>query len=315
MFTDTVTVFAPATSANLNIGFDILGLALGGAGDIVTMKRISSPKVIIERIDGTQKYLPTNPIKNTASYPLIRMIEDLHLDFGFSFRLQKGIPLGSGLGGSAASAVASVVAANYLLPNKLSQSQMLKYILDGEERASKARHTDNILPCFFGGITLGNEDTVIQLPIPRSLCVVIWTPDCQVLTQESRNILPQQISLNSSVKQSFHLSAFVSYLYTEQLHKIRDIFVDEIIEPHRKSKIPNFDKAKLKAYEAGALGFGISGSGPSCFALCENSSIAKNVCEEVKKIFMERTNLQFVWKGSISNKGVHIITGKSNEVS
>ena len=280
MSLDRVTVFAPATVANVAVGFDILGFAVHGVGDRVTVTRISEPLVVIESISNSN--IPTDPQKNTAGVPLLKMLEDLKPGFGFSVKIEKGIPLGSGMGGSAASAVGAVVAAHELLVRSglspLSKDILIRYALEGEAIASGAKHADNIAPCLYGGFTLsrpGAEPDVISLPYPSGLFCVLVNPAMQLNTKEARDVLKSEISLKLHSQQSARLAAFVAGCALSDFNWIRKGLEDLVVEPQRKALIPGFDSVKDAAMKAGVLGCSISGAGPSVFALTEDEAIAK----------------------------------------
>jgi homoserine kinase len=267
-----VTAFAPATVGNVAIGFDILGHTVEALGDRVRIKRIAEPVVRIVSITGIAGELPVEPARNTAGRAAQAMLESLSLGFGFEMSIEKGIPLGSGLGGSAASAVAAVVAANALLEEPQPQLSLLKYAMAGEAVASGSAHVDNIAPCLFGGLVLTvgiDEPRVKQIPVPPSLRCVLVHPHMYLGTREARAILKADITRSDFVWQSANLAGFISGCYSNDLDMIRESFNDVIIEPQRQSLIPGFKDVKRSAMSAGALGCSISGAGPTVFAWVE----------------------------------------------
>jgi homoserine kinase len=264
-----VTAFAPATVANVGIGFDILGHAVDEVGDRVRIRRIEENVVRIRSITGVAGDLPVEPAHNTAGRAVQAMHAVLAPGFGFELDIEKGIPLGSGMGGSAASAVAAVVAANALLQAPAPQLQLLKFAMEGEIVASGAAHIDNIAPCLYGGLTLTvgiDNPRVKQIPVPRGLRCVLVHPHMYLGTREARAILNTNVTRSDYVWQSANLAGFISGCYSNDLEMIRDSFNDVIIEPQRHSLIPGFKDVQRAAMSAGALGCSISGAGPAVFA-------------------------------------------------
>jgi homoserine kinase len=267
-----VTAFAPATVANVGIGFDILGHSVEAVGDRVRIRRIDEPVVRISSITGVAGELPVIPEQNTAGRAVQAMHQALGLKFGFELDIEKGIPLGSGMGGSAASAVAAVVAANALLETPAPRLQLLKFAMEGEIVASGAAHIDNIAPCLYGGLilTVGiDAPRVKQIPVPPSLRCVLVHPHMYLGTREARAILKTDVSRSDYVWQSANLAGFISGCYSNDLDMIHDSFNDVIIEPQRHLMIPGFKDVQRSAVSAGALGCSISGAGPTIFAWAE----------------------------------------------
>ena len=277
--TKSATAFAPATVANVAVGFDILGFALKGLGETATVERIKQPTVVVMPVAGHAD-IPVDPLKNTASAGLVRLREDKKLPFGFKVILQKEIPVGSGLGGSAASAVAAIVAANVLLAKKLSRAELLEYALVGEAAASGARHGDNVGPCLEGGLVFVRSHPQVELvkiKTPPSLRCVIALPKLSVKTREARGILQPHVPLKTAVQQTANLTGFLLGLANKDMELIGRSLNDEMIEPQRAGLIPCLPHLKEAAYQAGALGCSISGSGPAVFALVDGESTAKRV--------------------------------------
>lgn len=275
----SATAFAPASIGNVAVGFDVLGHSFQTIGDRVTAKRVSQPGVRIARIHGLVSDLPLEPAKNTAGMAVLAMVEELKLDFGIELTIEKGIPLGSGLGGSAASAVAGVVAVDALLPRSLTKLQLLKFAMKGEQVASGAVHVDNIAPSLFGGLVLTvgiDNPNVKQIPVPKGVRCVLVHPHMTVSTREARKILNRSIDLSMLIWQSAHLAGFLTGCFTSDLQLIRESLEDVIIEPQRKVLIPGFDAVKEGAIRNGALGCSISGAGPTIFAWCEEKD-AENI--------------------------------------
>lgn len=306
---DQAKAFAPATVANVAVGFDLLGFPIEGVGDFVTVKRISKPEVIIKKVSGVQEELPLNPEDNTAGMSLIKMIEKMDLDFGFEVSIEKGIPISSGMGGSAASAVGAVVAANELLETPLLKDQLLTFALEGEAVASGSKHADNVAPCLHGGLTLClsmDPIQIIEIPVPKDIYCVLVYPKVKMDTKEARSVLKKEIPLSLSVKQSAMLSGFLSGCYTGNLDLIRSSMNDLIIEPQRSSFIPGFDQAKKDALVQGALGFSISGAGSSVFAWACSQENAKNIENAIVKQ-LEKENEVKSWVSPINLDGAHVL--------
>jgi homoserine kinase len=265
------TAFAPASVGNVAIGFDILGFAVDALGDKVTARRSATPGVRVTAIRGVAADLPLEPAKNTAGQAVIALLDALQPGFGIDLEIDKGIPLASGLGGSAASAVAAVVAANALLDTPLSKLEQLKFAMQGEQVASGSLHVDNIAPSLFGGLvlTVGIEQPrVKQIPVPKRIRSVIVHPHMFLSTKQARAILSGTVPMSDFVWQTANLAGFISGCYTDDLDMIRASFQDVVIEPQRQALIPGFGAIRKGAMDAGALGCSISGAGPTLFAWC-----------------------------------------------
>ncbi len=286
MHTTRATAFAPATVANVAVGFDILGFPVEGVGDTVSVERLepgpgAAPTVLIESIDGKAAGcagLPLEAGRNTAGIALLSLLRDEGLSFGFALRINKGIPLSSGMGGSAASSVAALVAANALLPRPLPPERLLAYALLGEELASGSAHGDNAAPCLYGGLTVVRSLDPIELvrvPLPAGLAVALAHPHMELDTRTSRAALPSELPLKEYVAQSANLASFIASCYTGDLGLMGRSLCDVLVEPRRARLIPAFSAVKRAALKAGALGCSISGSGPSLFALCGNLEDAR----------------------------------------
>jgi homoserine kinase len=304
-----VTAFAPATVANVGIGFDILGHTVEAIGDRVRLRRIEARIVRIAAIDGIAGALPVEPERNTAGRAVQAMLEDLGLDHGFEMEIDKGVPLASGLGGSAASAVAAVVAANALLARPLPPLRLLKYAMQGEIVASGSLHLDNIAPSLFGGLVLTvgiDEPRVKRIPVPPSLRCVIVHPHMHLGTREARAMLKADVSRSDFVWQTANLAGFISGCYSNDLDMIRDSFNDVIIEPQRSSLIPGFQDVKGGAMSAGALGCSISGAGPTVFAWSE-FQYAEAVRGAMVAAFAAAGLASDHWVSTIDNYGARVV--------
>ena len=263
------TAFAPASVGNVAIGFDILGFAVDALGDRVTVSRRAEPGVAISAVHGIAGELPHAPADNTAGRALLALAEAQRPPFGFTLEIDKGIPLGSGLGGSAASAVGAVVAANALLPQPVAPLELLSYAMAGEAVASGSRHVDNIAPSLYGGLVLTvgiDHPRVKQIPVPAQVRAVIVHPHMFLATAKARAMLKRSVELSDFVWQTANLAGFISGCYTNDLDMIRASFEDVVIEPQRQALIPGFSDVRRAAMAAGALGCSISGAGPAMFA-------------------------------------------------
>lgn len=300
MTSDTLqaTAFAPASIGNVGVGFDILGLAISGAGDTVTIRRTSAPTVHIEAILGADVPLPKDPAKNTATAGLMRLIEDKALDFGFALTIRKGIAMGSGMGGSAASAAAALKAASGLLSScgiTLSDQELFDYALIGEAVASGAAHGDNLAPALFGGLQLVTGHDPIRrrrIPTPKGLSCALVHPHMQLETRQARAVLARPYALNTIVAQSERLAEFLAGCYSDDLEAIAASLGDELIEPLRAPLIPGFYQVKEAALSLGALGCTISGAGPSVFAWCRDEAQALTCALAMQRAFADHANLE-----------------------
>jgi homoserine kinase len=304
------TAFAPASVGNVAIGFDILGFAVDALGDRVTVARRSVPGVTISAIRGTQADLPLEPKSNTAGRALLAMMQALSLDFGLEMQIEKGIPLGSGLGGSAASAVGAVVAANALLATPCSKLELLKFAMEGEAVASGSVHVDNIAPSLFGGLVLTvgiDHPRVKQIPVPPEVRAVIVHPHMFLSTRQARAILRRSVDLSDFVWQTANLAGFISGCYTNDLDLIRASLEDVVIEPQRQALIPGFAEVRQAAMRAGALGCSISGAGPAVFAWAVDAR-AEAVRTAMRTEFARHSVAIDDWTVEIRMTGAHIVS-------
>src|SRR5215217_6413275 len=270
----TIKVQAPATVANLVCGFDILGMCLHKPFDIMEVRLLNEKKIIIKSADGYN--LPEDPAENTAGAPLIEMLQELEGNIGFEVIIHKHIKPGSGIGSSAASAAGATVAANLLLDGKFSNEDLVRFAMFGEKVASGVKHADNIAPCIYGGITLIRSIfplDIITIPSPDFYVTVVH-PQIEVRTSDARQILRKEVQLKNAIKQWGNIAGLVAGLLKNDLALVGRSLEDVIIEPVRSILIPGFDEVKTKCKAAGALGGGISGSGPSIFMLSSNEAIA-----------------------------------------
>jgi homoserine kinase len=284
------TAFAPASSANLGPGFDLLGHSLEGWRDHATVRRIDAHEVRIEAIEGVVTALPARAEDNTAGAALIAMRSALALPFGFAVQLRKGIPLGSGLGGSAASAVAAVVAANALLDTPLPAEALYPFALDGEAVASGSRHGDNIAPALLGGLIAAFDPArapPVRLRAPDWLFTAVVHPAVVLETRVARAALAEPYPIQRIVKQTHHLAALLLGLERDDEALVRQGLDDVLVEPRRAALIPGFAAVKRAALDAGALGSSISGAGPSVFGWFRGRAAAEAGGAAMQRAFAE----------------------------
>lgn len=302
-----VIVKSPGTVANLVCGFDILGLALHEPYDIMELTLLDEPKVIIHNRD--EFNLPTEPEKNVAGVVLLSAMEKIGNKHGFEVTIEKHIKPGSGVGSSAASAAGAAVAANHLLGNIFSNDEVVQLAMNGEKLASGVKHADNIAPCILGGVSLIRAIhplDIISIPSP-DLYVTVVHPQIEVRTSDARQILKQQVLLKDAIRQWGNIAGLVTGFMKGDLDLIGRSLEDVIIEPVRSILIPGFDEVKSKCKEAGALGGGISGSGPSIFMLSKDEKTAKSV-ESVMKDVYNKIGIDYhTYVTTINKKGVEIV--------
>jgi len=302
-----IIIHAPATVANLVCGFDILGLCLEEPYDIMEMKIIDKPEVIIRQGDGQD--IPGDPSRNTAGAPLLELIQDLKLEQGFEIIINKKIKPGSGIGSSAASAAGAIAGAIHLLGNKLNKTEMVRYAMAGEKIAAGVKHADNVAPAIFGGISLIRSIfplDIVSIPAPH-LFVTIIHPQIEVKTSDARQILKKQVLLKDAIKQWGNIAGLIAGFMSKDMSLISRSLEDVIIEPVRSILIPGFQEIKYLSGEAGALGGGISGSGPSIFMLSETKETSVLVEESAKAIY-NRIGIECnTYVTGINHQGVKII--------
>jgi homoserine kinase len=302
-----ISVLSPATVSNVVCGFDCLGFALSAPYDEMTVRLIKEKTVKIINHDDFN--LPTEPEKNVAGKALLSLIRASVEDFGFEVETTKHIKPGSGIGSSSASASGAVVAANRLLNDRFSKAELVEFAMDGEIIASGARHADNVAPCIFGGFVLvrsTNPVDIVRLDFPTMFATVIH-PQIEIKTSEARKILPAQVPLKDAIRQWSNVGALVAGLQKGDYKLISRAMEDFIAEPVRKSLIPKFDEVKNKSLAAGALGGGISGSGPSIFMLSETLPTAQKVENAMREIY-EQTEIDFnIYVSEINPEGVKFL--------
>lgn len=272
-----ITIHSPATVANMVCGFDVLGFAVHQPYDIMQLEFIDEPGIVIVNADAYN--LPTDPTQNVAGAALLALMEAYEQPVGFKMTIQKQIKPGSGVGSSAASSAGAVFAANVLLDHPFSKEDLVRFAMNGEKLASGVKHADNIAPCIYGGVTLIRSVfplDIVKLTVP-DLFVSIVHPQIEVRTADARSILKQQIQLKDAIKQWGNIAGLVAGLQQGDYDLIGRSLEDVLIEPTRSILIPAFEQVKQVSKQLGALGGGISGSGPSIFMLSTNEYTAKAV--------------------------------------
>lgn len=284
-----IKVFAPASVANVAVGFDILGFALEKPGDEVIARFSDTPGLKITKVTGAQGKLPLDVQKNTAGFAALKLLEHLgEEERGIELEIHKKMPFGSGLGSSAASAAGAVMAVNELLRRPLEKRELLPFAVLGEQIADGAYHADNVAPSLIGGMILirSNETLdVHRLPVPAGIHATVIYPHVEILTRDARGVLSDTITLRQCIIQNGNLGGLLVGLYQSDLALIGRSLNDVIIEPQRARLIPHFQEVKEAALKAGALGCSISGAGPSIFVLSANSLIAEEAGLAMKRIF------------------------------
>jgi homoserine kinase len=291
------SAFAPASVGNIGVGFDLLGHSIDGPRDVARVRRIDEPVVRIDairaaalsdpRLIAVAEALPREAARNTAGIALMKLREALSLPHGFALELEKGIALGSGLGGSAASCVAAVVAANALLDAPLPREALYGFALDGESVSSGSRHGDNVAPMLLGGVALATATRMIPLDVPEWLHCVVVHPDQVLETRRARAVLAEPYALHTVVEQSAHLALFLTGLQRGDADMIRDGLHDVLVEPRRAPLIPGFAQVKAAALDHGALGASISGGGPSVFAWFASRAQAEAAAPAMRGAFVD----------------------------
>ncbi len=299
--------FSPASVGNVAVGFDLLGHVIDGPGDRVTATRLDRTGVVIESITGIISDLPTDPARNTAGRAVQALLDQLQPGFGVALQIDKGIPLGSGLGGSAASATAALVAANALLEAPLDPAQLYPFALAGESVASGSAHGDNVGPQLLGGLVLATADRLIRLPVPEGLWAVVVHPDLVIETRLARASLEAPFTIQSIVAQSAHLAQFLAGCYGQDRALISAGLADVLVEPRRAPLIPGFAQVKQAALDHNALGASISGAGPSVFGWFDDRSAATAASQAMIEAFGEVGLSAQAWVSTLDVPGSHLI--------
>ncbi len=285
---NSVRAFAPATVANVSCGFDILGFAIDAMGDVVEVRKKKEPGLQVVSITGDGGRLPFEAEKNTCAVAIKAMLDELGQDIGMEIYLEKGLPLGSGMGSSAASAVAALVAANRLLGEPFEKKQLLPFAMVAEKVACGAGHADNVAPSLLGGFVLIRDYhplDVIKLHVPDGLHCTLLHPHFELKTSDSRSVLRDSVSLKHSTIQSGNVAGLVAGLFQEDFELIGRSLRDVIAEPYRATLIPGFYEVKEAVKAAGALGMGISGSGPTLFALSKGEKTVQSIIDAAQQVY------------------------------
>jgi homoserine kinase len=305
---EELRIFAPATVANLSCGFDVLGVCLDNVGDEMSVRKNDLNQIRITKITGQE--LPSETDKNVAGVAVKALMKKLGTNQGFDIEIHKKIKAGSGIGSSAASSAGAVFAVNKLLDEPFTLQDLIPFAMEGERLASGNAHADNVAPALLGGFCLVKSYTpleILELPCPPELRVVVLHPLIEVKTKDSRALIKLNVSLQKAVSQWGNLGAFVSALYTEDYGLLGRSLKDEIIEPVRSILIPFFDDLKEIAMKNGALGFGISGSGPSVYAMCKGQKSANKV-KEAMQLFYQKKGIDFdLHLSKINTDGIKIL--------
>jgi homoserine kinase len=301
-------IFAPATVANVSCGFDSLGFAVATIGDEMTFTRTTEKGVHISNITGAE--LSYHVDTNVAGAVVKKMLHTANANFGITLTIHKGFSPGSGLGSSAASAAGAAFGANQLLGNIYSNLELTKFAMFGEEVACGSQIADNVAAAIYGGFVLVRSYDpleIIKLPVPSELRVVAIHPQIAIKTKDARAVLPTKIALKDAVTQWANVGGLISGLYTDNYSLISNSLIDVVAEPARKTLIPFFDEVKNSALKAGALGAGISGSGPTIFALCKGDAVAKKVFQSIQESY-KNTGIDFeMFISKVNPEGIKII--------
>ncbi|WP_424494418.1 homoserine kinase [Salinimicrobium sp. GXAS 041] len=305
---EEIKIFAPATVANLSCGFDVLGCCLDNVGDEMLIRKNDLQEIRITKITGQE--LPLETDKNVAGVAVKALLNKLKRHQGFDIEIYKKIKSGSGIGSSAASSAGAVFAVNKLLGTPFTAQELIPFAMEGERLASGNAHADNVAPALLGGFSLVKSYEpleILKLPAPAELRMVILHPRIEVNTRDSRGIIRQNISLQKAINQWGNLAAFISGLYTEDYNLLGRSLKDEIVEPVRSILIPYFDELRKISIQKGALGFGISGSGPSVFAMCRGQEKAEAVKKAIHEFYQEKEIEFDLHLSKIGNEGVKIL--------
>ncbi|GAA3655690.1 homoserine kinase [Flavivirga jejuensis] len=303
-----IKIFSPATVANVACGFDVLGFCLDSIGDEMVIRKTDKKGIHITKIEGFD--LPFEAELNVAGVSALAMYEAAKPDCGFEIEIYKNIKPGSGIGSSAASAVGSVFGMNELLGKPYNQTELTQFAIKGEALASKCEHADNLAPALFGGFTLVKSISpleILEIPSPKNLYATIIHPQIEIKTSESRAILPKEIPLQDAITQWSNFGSLIHSLHTSDYELLQRSLHDVIVEPHRSKLIPHYKEAKKAALQHGALGAGISGSGPSIFTLSKGLENANKVQDALEKVY-SKTGIAFeIHVTKINTEGIKIL--------
>jgi len=309
-----ISVFAPATVANVASGFDVIGFALDTPGDTVVLTRISEKVVRVVSITGDDGKLPTDAAKNTAAVAATGFLKKIGFPFGVEIQLEKQMPLSSGLGSSAASSVAAVYGANLMAGSPLSARELLPFTMEAERIACGSAHADNVAPALLGGFVLIRSYSpldVVQLPVPAGLAAAVVHPHTELRTEDARRVLKKEIRLADAIRQWGNLAALVAALFNGDMQLLGRSLQDVVAEPARSLLIPGFDSVKAAALNAGALGCSISGSGPSVFALCDAKETAAKAGDAMAKAFRAAGLACDLYLSAVNTKGPVVLESET----
>jgi len=305
---NAIKLFCPATIANLSCGFDVLGLCLDTIGDEMIIRKSPEKGVRIIKIIGAE--LPLETENNVAGVAALAMLQDTETEYGFEIEIYKNIKAGSGIGSSAASAAGAVYGINKLLGNLYSRKELVRFAMQGEKLASGSAHADNVAPALLGGFTLVrsyNPLDIIKIESPGELFATVIHPQIELKTSDARSVLKNNISLKSAIIQWGNVGGLIAGLYTKDYELIGRSLHDEIVEPIRSVLIPAFDTIKSAAMENGALGCGISGSGPSIFALSKGKQTADKIAAAISAVYAEMELPYETHVSKINDEGIRQI--------
>lgn len=310
---NSVKAFAPATVANVSCGFDILGFAIGAMGDEVEIRLREGKGLKVVAIEGDEGRLPYEVEKNTCAVAIQAMLDEMGEDFGMDIFLKKGLPLGSGMGSSAASAVAALVAANHLLGEPFEKKNLLPFAIAAEKAACGAGHADNVAPSLLGGFVLIRDYhplDVIKLHVPDGLHCTLLHPHFELKTSDSRSVLRDNVSLKHSTIQSGNVAGLIAGLFQEDFELIGRSLRDVIAEPYRATLIPGFYEVKEAVKAAGALGMGISGSGPTLFTLSKGADASESIIKAAQEVYDSIGLGVDAYHSAINTRGAYVLEEK-----
>lgn len=308
MINEEIKVFSPATVANVSSGFDVLGMAIDQVGDTLVMRKTQTLGATINLVEGAE--LPMEPEKNIASYVAMLMLKKSNADFGIEIDIYKGAMGGSGLGSSASSCAAAAVGTNHFLGNKYSNKELISFAAEGERIACGAPITDNVAPAILGGIVFiqnPKDRKFIALPIPEDLYVVVIHPQVEVTTEESRAVMKKTIDLGIVTRQMASFGGLLIAFFTQNYSLMKESMVDYLAEPYRHNLIPGYKTIREAAMKAGAIGGGISGSGPSVFHFCHGKETAQQVYNAIDQAYPKEKTPYKMYLSSIESKGTHLV--------
>jgi homoserine kinase len=303
-----IKIFSPATVANVSCGYDAMGFALESLGDQMVFTQTEAKGVKISKIEGAN--LPFDADKNVVGVVAKQLLEDSNANFGLDIQIFKNFKPGSGLGSSAASASGTAFAVNTLLDNKYNKLELTQFAMQGEVTACGSAIADNVAACLYGGFILVrsyNPLDIVSIPTPGELIATVIHPQIEIKTADARQVVPDTIPVKTAVAQWANVGGLISGLHTKDFNLIGRSLVDYVAEPKRKELIPHFDEVKQSVLKAGALGVGISGSGPTIFALSKGENTAQKVANAMDEVYVNSGIAYNIYVSRISYKGVHLV--------